>query len=74
MSESSDYILRSAAAKKIGELIRGKPFNERALIEWERDGKGPPVTRVGRAVTYYWPSVLRWIREQEQPPRKSRAA
>ncbi|PJG56632.1 hypothetical protein CVM73_03530 [Bradyrhizobium forestalis] len=64
----NDYLTRKALAKKLGEQVRGKPYNERTLIDWERDGKGPPVTRVGRDVTYYWPSVERWLRSQERTP------
>jgi hypothetical protein len=46
--------------------VRGRPYTERTLINWELDGKGPPVTRVGRDVTYFWPSVEKWLRSQEQ--------
>jgi hypothetical protein len=60
------YNLRAATAAKLGERVRGRPYNERTLINWELDGKGPPVTRVGRDVTYFWPSVEKWLRAQEQ--------
>ncbi|MET3299691.1 hypothetical protein [Bradyrhizobium diazoefficiens] len=67
MTELQDaYLSRPATAAKLGTLVRGKPYNERTLINWELDGKGPPVTRVGRDVTYYWPSVLQWLRSQEK--------
>ena len=61
-----EYLSRPATAAKLGELVRGRPYNERTLINWELDGKGPPVTRVGRDVTYYWPSVEKWLRGQEK--------
>lgn len=62
----SDYLSRPATAAKLGKLVRGKPYTERTLINWELDGKGPPVTRIGRDVAYYWPSVLSWVRSQEK--------
>ncbi|HEV2159577.1 hypothetical protein [Bradyrhizobium sp.] len=60
------YNPRPATAAKLGTIVRGRPYTERTLINWELDGKGPPVTRVGRAVTYFWPSVERWLRQQER--------
>jgi len=60
-----DYLSRKAMAEKLGNLVRGRPYNERTLINWELDGKGPPVTRVGRDVAYYWPSAEKWLRNQE---------
>jgi hypothetical protein len=36
------------------------------LIAWERNGKGPPVTRVGRDVLYAISSVEKWLKQQEQ--------
>jgi hypothetical protein len=72
MSEAlQNYLTRKATADKLGKLVRGKPYNERTLISWELDGKGPPVTRVGRDVTYFWPSVEKWLRAQEQSSSKA---
>jgi hypothetical protein len=62
---ASNYISRKKLAKELGERLRNKPFAELTLINWERDGKGPPATRVGRAVLYYGPSVEAWLRAQE---------
>jgi hypothetical protein len=62
----AEYLSRSATAAKLGTIVRGRPYNERTLINWELDGKGPPVTRVGRDVTYFWPSVEKWLRQQEK--------
>jgi hypothetical protein len=67
LDTQSNYLSRPATAAKLGTIVRGKPYNERTLINWELDGKGPPVTRVGRDVTYFWPSVERWLRLQEKP-------
>lgn len=67
----SEYLSRPATAEKLGLLVRQRPYNERTLINWELDGKGPPVTRVGRDVTYYWPSVLAWLRAQEKTAGKA---
>ncbi|MEK9281190.1 hypothetical protein MTR72_16470 [Bradyrhizobium sp. ISRA442] len=65
-NNQTEYLSRPATAETLGELVRGKPYNERTLINWELDGKGPPVTRVGRDVTYFWPSVMQWLRNQEK--------
>jgi len=66
MPEIQSYLTRKKTAEELGRLVRGKPYTERTLINWELDGKGPPVTRVGRDVTYYWPSVEKWLRAQEK--------
>jgi hypothetical protein len=54
-----DYIPRKALAEQIG-------YTEKTLINWELDRKGPPVTRIGRRVLYFRPSLERWLRSQEQ--------
>jgi hypothetical protein len=53
-----NYIPRKVLAAKLG-------VTERTLIQWEVDRKGPPTTRIGRDVTYYWPSVEKWLRSKE---------
>jgi hypothetical protein len=62
---ASNYITRKDLAKKLGEQLRGKPFNEFTLITWEKTGKGPPATRVGRQVVYSVASVEKWLLRQE---------
>lgn len=62
----SNYIPRKQLAKELGEKLRGRPYSEFTLIAWEKDGKGPPATRVGRDVTYFIPSVEKWLRQREQ--------
>jgi hypothetical protein len=47
---TDNFIPRSQLAKEPGERLRGKPFAEMTLIMWEKEGKGPPATRVGREV------------------------
>jgi hypothetical protein len=54
-----DYVSREKLAADIGKSTK-------TLIRWELDGRGPPVTRVGRDVLYYIPSVEKWLRQQEQ--------
>jgi hypothetical protein len=66
---ATGYIGRKALAKELGERLRGKPFAELTLIHWERDGKGPPATRVGRDVLYRIDSVEAWLRRQEKAAR-----
>jgi hypothetical protein len=38
---------------------------ERTLDRWERLGKGPPITRLGRRVLYRRSSLLAWLRQRE---------
>ena len=59
------YFTRDQAAEWIGQRTRGKAFTKRTLIKWEEAGIGPPVTRIGRTVAYYRPSVETWLRKQE---------
>lgn len=54
-----DYLPRAELATAIG-------YCEKTLIRWESDGKGPPVTRIGRQVLYFKPSVEKWLRSQEK--------
>jgi hypothetical protein len=59
-----DYIPRKMLADEIG-------VTEKTLIRWELADKGPPVTRLGRDVLYYVPSVERWLRAQERAAKGS---
>jgi hypothetical protein len=54
-----DYVSREQLAANIGKSTK-------TLIRWELDGSGPPVTRLGRDVLYYIPSIEKWLRSQEQ--------
>jgi len=63
---AADYIPRKTLATELGKRLRGRPYSEFTLIAWEKDGKGPPVTRIGRDVLYYIPSVEKWLRSQER--------
>lgn len=54
-----NYIARADLAVEIG-------YSEKTLINWEKDGKGPPVTRIGRQVLYFRPSLEKWLRAQER--------
>lgn len=63
---ASNYIPRKQLAKELGERLRGRPYSEFTLIAWEKDGKGPPPTRVGRDVVYSIPSVEKWLKQREQ--------
>jgi hypothetical protein len=54
-----DYVSREQLAANIGKSTK-------TLIRWELDGRGPPVTRIGRDVLYYLPSVEKWLRSQEK--------
>lgn len=59
------YLPRKEAAAYIGERVRGRPYSEITIINWEKDGRGPPATRVGRDVAYFVPSIEKWLRSRE---------
>ena len=63
---SAEYMLRAPFAEWLGNRVRGKPYSEFTLIAWEKDGRGPPVTRVGRDVIYSIPSAERWLASLEE--------
>ena len=67
----ADYLPRKKAGAYIGQRVRGRPYSEITLITWEKDGKGPPVTRIGRDVVYFIPSVEKWLRSQERAAKGS---
>jgi hypothetical protein len=54
-----DYIPR----KQLAADLR---LAEATLIRWEKDGKGPPVTRIGRDVVYSIQSFKKWLKGQER--------
>jgi hypothetical protein len=54
-----DYISRK-------QLAADLKLAEATLIRWEKDGKGPPVTRIGRDVVYSIPSFKKWLKDQER--------
>jgi hypothetical protein len=62
---AAGYIPRKQLAKELGERLRGRPYSEFTLIAWEKDGKGPPPTRVGRDVLYSLSSIERWLASLE---------
>jgi predicted DNA-binding transcriptional regulator AlpA len=61
-----DYISRDDLADKLGKSVK-------TLVRWELDGKGPPVTRIGRDVLYRIPSVEKWLQAQERAARGATA-
>lgn len=69
VTEQERYILRKVLAVELGERIRGKAYSEFTLIRWEKDGTGPPVTRIGRDVLYRASSVEKWILSKETKPK-----
>jgi hypothetical protein len=71
---ASNYIPRKQLAKELGERLRGRPYSEFTLIRWEKDGQGPPVTRIGRDVVYCIPSVEKWLLAQERAAKGSTSA
>lgn len=54
-----DYVPRDKLAAQIGKSVK-------TLVRWENDGKGPPVTRIGRDVVYRVSSVEKWLQSQER--------
>jgi hypothetical protein len=49
------------------EMCRVGTWTTRA---WEREGIGPPVTRIGRARWYRKSAVAKWLSDHEKPVRK----
>lgn len=62
---TAGFITRKELAKELGERLRGRPYSEFTLMAWERDGRGPPVTRIGRDVLYSVASIEKWLRSRE---------
>jgi len=62
-----DYISRDDLAAKLGKTVK-------TLVRWENDGKGPPVTRLGREVFYSIPSFERWLKAQERAAKGTTSA
>jgi hypothetical protein len=71
---ASNFIPRKQLAKELGERLRGRAYSEFTLMAWERDGKGPPVTRIGRDVVYSIPSVEKWLQAQERATKGATSA
>jgi hypothetical protein len=63
---SAEYLPRPQFAEWLGNRVRGRPYSEFTLMAWEKDGRGPPVTRVGRDVIYSIPSAERWLASLEK--------
>jgi predicted DNA-binding transcriptional regulator AlpA len=57
-----DMLDKLIPRKRLAEML-GK--SEVTLIRWEKDGKGPPVTRIGRDVVYSVSSIEKWLKAQE---------
>jgi len=62
-----DYISREQLAAQLGKSVK-------TLVRWELDGRGPPVTRIGRDVCYAIPSVQNWLKQQERTATSASAA
>jgi transcriptional regulator with XRE-family HTH domain len=62
-----DYLSREQLAEKIGK-------SPKTLVRWELDGRGPPVTRIGRDVLYSIPSFEKWLKAQERAAQGSTSA
>lgn len=46
----------------------------RTLDRWWNERRGPPRIKLGHKVLYHRPSVLAWVKSQEQSPVRSRMA
>jgi hypothetical protein len=62
-----DYLSREQLAAELRKSTK-------TLVRWELDGRGPPVTRNGRDVLYYIPSVEKWLRSQERAGKSATSA
>jgi hypothetical protein len=62
-----DYISQVDLAAQLGKSVK-------TLVRWELDGKGPPVTRIGREVFYSIPSFEKWLKAKERAAGSSTSA
>ena len=62
-----DYVSRDELAAKLGVVPK-------TLVRWQNDGKGPPVTYLGRAPFYSIPSFEKWLKAQERAAGRSTSA
>lgn len=53
-----EYISRKDLAAELGK-------QEMSLIRWEKEGRGPPVTRIGRDVVYSRSGIEAWLKSLE---------
>jgi len=75
MTVAQEFLTRKQMAKHLGERVRGKAYAELTLIEWEKNGYGPPVTRIGREVLYSLAAFETWLKDQQlRPADRTRAA
>ena len=58
----TDYDTPDELAKSLGVCAT-------TIGRWRIDGKGPPMTKIGRRVYYHRSSTLTWMRAQEQGTR-----
>ncbi len=59
----TDTILAPYLSRK--ELCEQLGKQNQTLIDWEKAGRGPPVTRIGRTVFYSRSGVSQWLRSLE---------
>lgn len=65
MVEMHEFITRKQLGIELGQRMRDRPYSEFTLMAWERNGYGPPVTRIGRDVVYRRQAVEDWLLSQE---------
>ena len=63
----AEYISRDELAEELDRCPR-------TLDRWDSLKIGPPRTIIGRRVLYRRQAVAEWLRSQEEPPPRSRAA
>ena len=68
----ADIVLGGEGFYTRAGLARRINRNEMTLFRWERRGRGPAVTRVGKTVLYRVRTVEAWLRSLEQEPRPRR--
>lgn len=59
-----DYLSRDDLAARLG-------IAPKTLVRWQNDGRGPPVTYLGRAPFYSIPSFEKWLKAQERAADRS---
>ena len=56
-----DYLSRKEFARQLN-------VDERTVIRWETERRGPRRTKIGRSVYYSLEAVHEWLREHEESP------
>jgi hypothetical protein len=61
LERQHDFLPRKEFAERLGLHLRGRPYSERCIVEWQRTGRGPPAIKIGRFTFFSWSTAMRWL-------------